>query len=103
MQAHMRPDDSHTDRRTERRMRTLKGGLIVFNGGYSSYECTIKNLSDTGALLKLGAIAGVPNHFDLEIDHAHPRIKCTVRWREGNFIGVSFDEPGAVKTQRSAV
>ena len=84
-------------------MRTLKGGLIVFNGGFSSYECTIKNLSDHGALLKLGAIAGVPNHFDLEIEHGQPRIKCTVQWREGEFIGVSFDAPGAVPTGGPAV
>jgi hypothetical protein len=97
MQAHMNPDDPEANRRAQRRMRTLKGAKIVFNGGFSSYECTIKNLSESGALLKFGAIVGVPNHFDLEIEHAQPRIKCTVQWREGNFIGVSFDEPRTVK------
>lgn len=103
MQAHMGPDDSDADRRSERRMRTLKGGRIIFNGGFSSFECTVKNLSEHGALLKFGGIAGVPNHFDLEIERGQPRIKCTVQWREGDFMGVSFDKPEDAETRRPPV
>jgi hypothetical protein len=92
MQAHMNTDNPETDRRTIRRMRTLKGGRIVFNGGYSDFECTVRDLSPVGAKLRLGEATGVPNHFELELEHGQPRRKCTVRWRSGSTLGVSFDD-----------
>ena len=93
MQAHMGPDDTDAaDRRNGRRARTLKGARIIFNAGYSAFECTIRNLSPTGAMLKVGESIGVPNHFELEMEPGQPRKKCTVRWRDGAMIGVSFDE-----------
>jgi hypothetical protein len=88
----MSGDETQSDRRGGRRARTLKGGRIVFNGGYSSFECTIRNLSDSGALLKFGDVLGIPNHFELETETGRPRRKCTVRWRSGTLIGVSFSD-----------
>ena len=38
------------EHRRERRMRVLKMARIVFNGGYSVYDCRVKNLSESGAL-----------------------------------------------------
>ena len=94
MQALMSPDDSHKDRRDGRRSRTFKGCRIVFNGGYSTFECTIKNISPSGALLRFGDVVGVPNRFELELEAGRPRKKCVVRWRSGSLMGVSFDDVG---------
>lgn len=91
MQVRMSPEEVPSDRRGGRRMRTLKGGRAIFNGGYSSFECTVRNLSDGGAVLVFGDILGIPNHFELEIGPGQPRRSCTVRWREGTAMGVSFD------------
>jgi hypothetical protein len=88
----MSGDETQSERRRGRRARTLKGGRIVFNGGYSSFECTIRNLSDSGALLKFGDVLGIPNHFELETETGRARRKCTVRWRSGTLIGVSFTD-----------
>jgi hypothetical protein len=88
----MTPEGKSSDRRGGRRARTLKGGRIVFNGGYSSFECTVRNLSDGGALLKFGDVLGIPNHFELETEMGKPRRKCTVRWRSGTLMGISFDD-----------
>ncbi len=87
------PDESlPTDnRRTQRRMRTLKGAEIVFNAGYSAFECVVKDISDTGARIQMGDATGVPEHFELVIPHDNFRRKCTVRWRRYNMVGVSFD------------
>lgn len=91
----MNSGDLPEDRRRNHRPRTLKGARIVFNGGYSSFECLVKNLSADGALLKFGDVVGVPNQFELQIEIGQPRRKCTVRWRSGNLMGVSFDEASA--------
>jgi hypothetical protein len=79
------------ERRAARRMRTLKGARIILNGGYSVLACTVKNLTDAGAMLQLGETTGVPTHFDLEVEPGRPLRKCSVRWRSPTVLGVSFD------------
>ena len=72
-------------------MRTLKKATIVLKGGYSVFDCVVRNLSETGAMLQVGGL-GIPSHFELVLDAAVPRHPCTVRWRTENAIGVSFDD-----------
>jgi hypothetical protein len=85
------PDNSNANQRAEPRARTLKGGRVVFNGGYSSYDCTIRNLSSGGAMLQFASTLGIPNAFDLFINNAHgEKYECTVRWRTNVALGVEF-------------
>ena len=92
MQAQMTTEGAESERRRAHRNRTLKGGRIVFNAGYSAFECTIRDLTPAGAKLQLGESIGVPGHFELEVEPGQPRRKCTVRWRAGSTLGVSFDD-----------
>jgi hypothetical protein len=80
------------NRRRAPRMRTLKGGRIVIGSGVSVFDCLIRNLSDTGAMLAMSNPFGIPSHFDLMMDSAKPRRPCTVRWRSDAALGVSFDD-----------
>lgn len=89
--------DNHDERRRERRNRTLKGGRIVFNGGFSVVACTIRNLSQGGALLQVPSVVGIPREFDLEMDAA-PRRTCHVMWRTEERIGVAFAQPPPAKS-----
>ena len=91
MEAHINENADIANRRAARRMRTLKKATIVLKGGYSVYDCVIRNLSDTGAMLQVGGL-GIPSHFELVLDAAVPRHLCTVRWRTEDAIGVSFDD-----------
>jgi hypothetical protein len=72
-------------------MRTLKKATIILRGGYSVYDCIIRNLSDTGAMLQVSPL-GIPNHFDLKFDAPVPSHPCSVRWRTDSAMGVSFDD-----------
>lgn len=90
MHLHMNPEDESSDRRGGRRRRTLKGARIIFNGGYSSFSCTVRNFSESGALLNFGDTLGIPAHFELDLEGT--RRPCTVRWRDGGLLGVSFDD-----------
>jgi hypothetical protein len=92
MEAHSNENDAESaNRRVARRMRTLKKATIILKGGYSVYDCIIRNISDTGALLQVGGI-GIPSHFELRFDAPVPRHPCTVRWRTETSMGVSFDD-----------
>ena len=83
--------ENYENRRSSRRVRTLKKGTIVLSGGYSVFDCVVRNLSHGGAMLQVGGL-GIPSHFLLIMDAAVPRHPCTVRWRSGTAVGVSFDD-----------
>jgi hypothetical protein len=66
----------------------LKGALIVTNSGRSSFACTVRNLSNTGALLRVESVLGVPDVFELLIEQQ--RFSCRVVRRSAGEIAVSF-------------
>lgn len=77
------------ENRREHRTRVLKSARIVFNGGYSAYDCRVKNLSSDGALLQMPSMLGIPSHFDMVMDgDTRP---CTVMWRTNTLMGVAFN------------
>ena len=79
------------DLRTDVRRRTLKGGRIVINNGRSTFDCTMRNFSQSGARLTLPSILGIPESFELVLDDGQ-RFDCTVVWRTATDIGVKFTE-----------
>jgi hypothetical protein len=91
---HTGAEQDGANRRVARRMRTLKKATIILRGGYSVYDCIVRNISDTGALLQVTPL-GIPAHFELVLDAAIPRRMCTVRWRTESAMGVSFDDMDA--------
>ncbi len=82
------------ERRIERRRAVLKGARIVFNGGHSAVGCVVKNMSGSGARLKLDNAAGIPSRFLLRFDDAGvPARECVVHWRALDALGVEFVTP----------
>jgi hypothetical protein len=69
-------------------MRTLKGGRIVFDDKRSVIDCTVVNMSDKGASLRLPSILGVPDTFELHVGgevHA-----AWVVWKSDGSLGVMW-------------
>ncbi len=81
------------DRRATIRHRTLKGGKIAINEGFSVIDCTVRNLSTTGALLRVTSVVGIPDAFQLVMSDGQ-KFDCVVQRRTGTDIGVSF-QPAA--------
>lgn len=78
------------ERRATIRHRTLKGGRVVTNAGYSTIDCTVRNLSETGARLRVTSIVGIPDTFELAM-HDGRKFTCRVAWRSETELGVQFD------------
>jgi len=76
-------------RRTNSRNKTLKSAKIVFNKNQSVIDCFVRDLSPTGARLKLGDLVGVPRDFILEL-HDGTRFACERVRAMGQEIGVRF-------------
>jgi hypothetical protein len=77
-----------SERRAAARQRLLKAGTIIYNNAGSVYDCTVRNVSKTGACLMVTSPLTVPAEFDLLMEGA--RRHCTVAWRRADRIGVKF-------------
>jgi diguanylate cyclase (GGDEF)-like protein len=70
--------------------RVLKAGNIVFNGGKSVIDCTVRRLSDDGASLAVISTAGVPDRFKLAIEADAFSRTCQIARKAGTEIDVQF-------------
>jgi hypothetical protein len=78
-------------RRGESRRRVLKGAVLVFSHGFSTFEGTVRNQSERGAKLTFGEALAVPPRFELRIaGEEKPRLAC-IRWRSMTALGVELD------------
>ena len=71
------------------RRRMFKAGTIEFGGG--GMECTVKNLSDTGAALEILSPLYVPDRFTLFVPSDQFRRRCHVVWRKERRVGIAFE------------
>jgi hypothetical protein len=79
------------DKRRLARHRILKGGLIAAAGHHTAVPCTVRDLTETGARLKLqDAAVLLREPFELLIEIDGLEAECQVVWRKGSEIGVSF-------------
>ena len=70
------------------RRRILKAGKILFNGG--GIDCTVRNISDTGAALEVASPIGIPQDVTLVVEADKLKRECRVVWRKDKRIGVTF-------------
>ena len=77
------------DRRAHPRKRTFKSGTLAFNraGGITGI---VRNLSETGAMLEVESVIGVPDEFTLLVEVDHFKRTCHVVWRQPTRMGVHF-------------
>jgi hypothetical protein len=74
--------------RKDNRRRVLDMALIRF--GEMSVGCVIRNLTESGAALDVGAQSDIPDQFTLVVVAKKKIYSCTVAWRKNRRIGVSF-------------
>lgn len=84
------------ERRHQIRARTLKSARILLN--QSVIDCVVRDLSQTGACLKVESTLGIPDRFDVMFDVDKSIRPCRLVWHKGKQIGVEFatdDAPAA--------
>lgn len=78
------------EQRQQRRQRVFKGGKVFFNGGRSTVDCLIRDMTTAGARLKLESTGDVPDAFDLLVDQEQQVYPAEVAWRDMTSMGVRF-------------
>jgi len=81
---------SETQKRSNQRQRVLKAGTISFDRA-AGIDCTVRNVSETGAMLEIASPVGIPNEFVLVIRKDNLQRTCHVAWRSARRIGVRFE------------
>jgi len=71
------------------RHRVVKAAIIRFGG--IAVDCTIRNLSTTGALLEVSSSVRIPAEFTLFVPSDGLRLPCALVWRTEYRMGVHFD------------
>ncbi|HET7084802.1 MAG TPA: PilZ domain-containing protein [Rhizomicrobium sp.] len=84
---HMPPP---AERRPKTRKRVLLTGIIVFNDGARSFDCTFRNLSETGARVAVGRNAQFPSDFYLINIRDRCAYEAKLVWNNGTEVGVTF-------------
>ncbi|GJD93108.1 diguanylate cyclase domain-containing protein [Methylobacterium iners] len=78
------------DFRRSPRQRVFKRGRIMTPDTGSTFDCTLRNVSQTGAALRFDAFFALPEEFDLVIVGAGQKRRCRVRWQSGVDVGVQY-------------
>ncbi len=94
--------DDKAEHRIAPRRRVLKAGVIAFNNRYVTYNCTVRDLSDTGARLRVDDVTVIPASFELIIDLDGFEAPCEVTWRRQHEVGVKFTSPPRKTAPRRA-
>jgi hypothetical protein len=77
------------EHRSAPRHRILKAGTISFGGG--AIDCTIRNISETGAALEVVTPLFIPDRFTLVVQTAQLKRPCRIIWRKERRMGVAFE------------
>ena len=68
----------------------------MFNNQNSTIDCTVKNISATGAKIDIANTVSIPNTFDLEVPQKGRVYRARLCWRAETALGVEFlDEDAA--------
>ena len=89
---HLDKWESAFERRSIGRTKIAKGALLFFTGQVGVRSCTVRDITNVGAGVRVQDLPALPLNFELSFDNFRTSRKCRLIWRDGDFIGVAFNE-----------
>jgi PilZ domain len=84
------PQFDSGNRRHDRRNRVLLGGLVVSRDGAQTWDCTVTDLSETGAKIRLAKDQVIPEHHILINLKEGVAYEATASWIRLPLVGLNF-------------
>ncbi|MGD9769222.1 MAG: PilZ domain-containing protein [Pseudolabrys sp.] len=97
---HMTTADDNT--RTAPRTRTFLKGVVLYDNRRVSIECTIRDLSDTGARIAFPSPITIPDRIELFIPQKNRTYSADVRRRDDCEVGIAFRDQRSGEQRREA-
>jgi hypothetical protein len=92
------------DARIAPRRRMLKAAKIAYNDRHVTINCMVRDISATGAKLRVEGSVTAPDTFELLIPLDGLEANCQVVWRSGTDVGVKFlGAPRTVAAKRAQI
>jgi hypothetical protein len=96
--------ETPNDARGTLRRRVLKAAVAASNDRHLTVACAVRDMSATGARLRIEGSVTVPDTFELIIATEGLEADCQVVWRKLNEVGVRFlAAPRIVAAKRAQV
>jgi len=78
------------DRRTDPRERVIYGAVIATDAKNSKVDCVVRNLSDSGANIKLSSSEKMPHRISIAIPKTGRAFLAKIVWWRANRAGLEF-------------
>ena len=78
------------ERRYVARTTIAKDARLFFDPQRGVLTCRVQNVTNSGAGIELDTLNALPLNFELSFDNFHTVRECRVIWRQGDFVGVAF-------------
>ena len=86
-------EQEKSERRHAARRRVLKSAVCTHVGKHIGVPCSVRDISRSGARLRIEATMAVCKQFELLIEIDGLEAKCDTIWRKGHEMGVRFCAP----------
>ncbi len=72
------------------RRQTNQPAWMTVDDSFAARQCTVVEISEGGAKLKIEDPQFVRPHFQLKFERASPGRACKVVWKKGDVFGIEF-------------
>ena len=72
------------------RRRTNQPAWMTIDGSFAARQCTVIDISEGGARLRVDDPHFVKPQFQLKLDRTSPGRPCKIAWKKGDVIGIKF-------------
>lgn len=80
------------EQRASHRRRMLKEGRVILSDS-TLLDCTIRDMSESGARIQFGGLTNLPQEFRLLLVSSNTVIPVSLAWQRGELAGVYFTGP----------
>ena len=85
------PQRRDTERRSVGQTLINRNALLFYSGRAGVFSCCVRDITNSGAGVRLKALNVIPVKFDLSFDNFRTVRRCRLIWRDGDFIGLVFE------------
>jgi hypothetical protein len=78
------------ERRSIARTTISKDAMVFFDEQRGALACRVQDVTNAGAGIEVQTVNLLPPDFELSFDNFHTVRECRVIWRQGDFVGVAF-------------
>ena len=78
------------ERRSIGRTQINRNAMLFFRGQAGVFSCCVRDVTNSGAGIRLERLNVLPVEFDLSFDNFRTVRSCRLVWRDAGFIGVAF-------------